>query len=36
MARSHLELISELPWDDPKPSDIDVAKARKILDDVSF
>lgn len=35
MNRSHLELISELPWEDPKPSNIDLAKARKILDDVS-
>ena len=37
MDRSHLELISELPWEAPKPSAhlIDVAKARQILDDVS-
>jgi len=34
--RSHLELISELPWEDPKPGDIDVVKARKILDDDHF
>ena len=34
--RTYLELISELPWETPKPGAIDVSKARQILDAVSW
>jgi ATP-dependent Lon protease len=33
MLRTYLEWLSELPWKDPATQDIDIAKARQILDE---
>ena len=36
MLRTYLEWLSELPWKDPSAQEIDIAKARKILDEDHF
>jgi len=33
MLRTYLEWLAELPWKDPETQDIDIAKARQILDE---